>query len=90
MQINRIAWNLPHGIILPEDELRGLFVQLIGFGSMTLALHAHLMCPTAIAAFVRLSGFGGEVLMLALFFAGEIAESIVFLLGGGGRAVVEC
>lgn len=42
------------------------------------------MRETAVAAGVGLAGFGGEVLVLALFLAGEGAEAVVFLFGGGG------
>lgn len=42
------------------------------------------MRETAVAAGVGLAGFGGEVLVLALFLAGERAEAVVFLFGGGG------
>jgi hypothetical protein len=33
----------------------------------------------AVALLVSFGSFGGEVLMLALFFAGEVAEAVVFL-----------
>lgn len=42
------------------------------------------MRETAVAAGVGLAGFGGEVLVLALFLAREGAEAVVFLFGGGG------
>lgn len=56
---------------------------------MIFALGAHVMCFAAITGLVGLSGFGGVVLMLALFFARQVAESVVFLLGVAGGAVVE-
>lgn len=89
VQVDRVAVHLAHGVVLAEDELGRLPVVLVGFGGVLLALLRQLVRLAAVAALVRLLGACGEVLVLALLFAGEVAQAVVFLLGVAGRAVIE-
>jgi hypothetical protein len=66
-----------------------LFVVLVGFGCMRLALLRQLFRLAAVAALVGMLRLRGEVLVLALLFTSKIAQAIVFALGILRRAVVE-
>jgi hypothetical protein len=66
-----------------------LFVVLVGFGCMRLALLRQLFRLAAVAALVGMLRLRGEMLVLALLFASKIAEAIVFALRILRRAVVE-
>lgn len=84
MQINRIGGNFSHRIIFAKDKFRRLVVVGVGLRGVLFGFFRGRMRETAVAAGVGLAGFGGEVLVLALFLAGEGAEAVVFLFGGGG------
>jgi hypothetical protein len=73
VQVDGIAGHFAHGVVLAEDKFRSLFIVLIGFGGVFLALGAHFVGSTAVAALVGSSRLRGVVLVLALFFAGEVA-----------------
>jgi hypothetical protein len=81
VQVDGVAVDFADGVVLAEDELRGLLVVLVGFGGVRLALLRQLFRTGAIAALVGLLGLRSEVLVLALLFTSEVAEAVVFLLG---------
>jgi hypothetical protein len=58
-----------------------LFVVLVGFGGVLLALFTQAMRFTAIAALVGLLRLGREMLLLTLLFSCEVSKAIVLLLG---------
>lgn len=89
MQIDSVARHFAHGIVLTEYELGGLLVVVVGSGGMLLALGAHFVCPRAIAALVGLPRLCGIVLVLALLFTREIAQTVVLLLSARRGPVVE-
>lgn len=89
MQINGVAGNLADSIVLAEDEFGGLFVVVVCRCLMLLGLLAEVVCAGTVALFVGMSCFCGEVLVLALFFARQIAESVIFALRIRSRSVVE-
>ena len=89
MQIDGVAGHLANSIVLPEDVLRSLLVVIVGFRFMLLALLAELMRAGSIALLVCFARFGRIVLVLALLFAGEVAEAIVLALGIRRGTVVE-
>lgn len=81
MKVNGISRNLAHGVVLSKDEFGRLFVKLVGFRSVTLALSAHIMCPAAISSLIRLSGLSCKMLVLTLLFSCQIPKTIILLLG---------
>lgn len=89
VQVYCVAGNFTDGIVLPEDELGGLAVEVVGGGGVLLGLLGEVVGGAAVAGLVRLLCFRGEVLVLALFLPGLVAEALVFCFGGGGGAVVE-
>lgn len=89
VQVDGIAVDFAHGVVLAKDKLRGLLVVLVGFGSVRFALLRQLFRFCAITSLVCLLGACGEMLVLALLFTSEVTETVVFLLGISRRAVVE-
>lgn len=89
VQVDGVAGDFADGIVLAEDELRGLLVVGVGLGGVLLALLGEAMRPGAISFFISLVCLGGEVLVLAVFLAREVAETIILLLRARGRTVVE-
>jgi len=89
VQIYRIRRNFTHRVILPENEFGGLLVVVVGRRGVLFALLRGVVGARAVAGGVGLRGLSSEVLVFALFFAGEGAEAVVFGFGGGGGAVVE-
>jgi uncharacterized membrane protein YedE/YeeE len=89
VQVDSVAGDFAHGIVLTENELRGLLVVFVGFGGMRLALLRQLARPAAIAALVGLLGLRGEMLVLTLLFTSEIAEAVVLLLRITTWSVIE-
>lgn len=59
MQINGISLYTAIGVILPENELRRLFVVLLHLAPMRLALLGEVLGRRAIAARVRFLGLSG-------------------------------
>jgi hypothetical protein len=89
VQVDGVARDFAYGVVFAEDEFGGLFVVLIGFGCVRLALLRQLFRLAAVAALVGMLRLRGEMLVLALLFASKIAEAIVFALRILRRAVVE-
>jgi len=89
VQIYRVGCYFAYRIVLPENEFGGLFVVVVGRRGVLRAGLRGVMGAGAVAGGIGLRGLGGEVLVLALWFAGEGAETVVFGFGGGGGAVVE-
>lgn len=73
VQVDRIAVDLAHRIVLAEDVLRGLLVISVGLGGVLLALFTHAVRLGAVARLVCLACFRSEVLMLSLLFTREVA-----------------
>lgn len=89
VQVDGVAVDSAHGVVLAEDELGGLLVVLVGFGCVRLALLRQLLRAAAVAALVGLLRLCSEVLVLALLFTSEVAQAVVFALRITGRSVVE-
>lgn len=89
VQVDCVGVDFAHGVVFAEDEFGGLLVVLVCFGGVLFALVREVFGACAVAALVGLLGAGGEGLVLALLFAGEVAEAVVFVLGVYGGAVVE-
>lgn len=89
VQVDSVAVDSAHGVVLAEDEFGGLLVVLVGFGCVRLALLRQFLRPAAVAALVGLLRLRGEVLVLALLFTSEVAQAVVFALRITGRSVVE-
>lgn len=89
VQVDRVPGNFANGIVFSEDVFGRLLVDVVCFGLVFLGLRAHVVRRGAVSSLVRFSGFGGIVLVLALFFARKVAESVVLAFGVGGWAVVE-
>ena len=89
VQVDGVAVDFADGVVLAEDELGGLLVVFVGFGCVRLALLRQLFRLGAVAALVGLLRARGEVLVLALLFASEVAEAVVFALGITVGSVVE-
>jgi hypothetical protein len=89
VQVDSVARDFAYGVVFAKDELGGLLVVLVGFGCVRLALLRQLFCLAAVAALVGVLRLRGEMLVLALLFASQIAEAVVFALRILRRAVVE-
>ena len=89
MEIDCIAGDFPYGVVFAKDEFGGLFVVFICFGCVLFGLCRGIVGARSITPFVGLTRFSGVVLVLTLFFAGEVAETVVFLFGIGGGTVIE-
>jgi len=89
VQVDGVTVDFAHGVVFAEDELGGLLVVFVGFGSMRLALLRQLMRLAAVAALVGLLGTRGERLVLALLFTSKVAEAVILALGITRRTVVE-
>jgi hypothetical protein len=89
VQVDSVARDFAYGVVFAKDELGGLLVVLVGFGCVRLALLRQLFCLAAVAALVGMLRLRGEMLVLALLFASQIAEAVVFALRILRRAVVE-
>ena len=89
VQVDGVARDFADRVVLAEDVLGRLLVVCVGLRGVSLALLAHLVCACAIALLVRFARLGGVMLVLALFFAREVPQAVVFALGIGGRSVVE-
>lgn len=90
MQINRIIRDPVRRIILSENIITGLLVVIICFRAMLLSFFGKLVGEGTVAALIGLVGAVEAGTALAGFFVREVAESVVFLLGGRVDAVVEC
>ena len=73
VEVDGVACYFSLSVVFAEDELGGLLVVVVCFGCMLFGLLAEVVSSTAVTAFVCLACFGGEVLMLALLLAGEVA-----------------
>ena len=80
VQVDSVAGDFAHGIVLAENELGSLLVVFVGFGSMCLALLRQLMRLTTVAALVGLLRTRSERLVLALLFTRKITKAVVFAL----------
>lgn len=89
VQVDGVAGDFSHGVVLAKNEFRGLLVVGVGLRGVLFALFRVVVGRAAVARVVGLPGLRGEVLVLALFFAGEVSQAVVFLFGRGGGAVVE-
>ena len=89
MQINRIPIHPPHRIILPKDIIARLPIVLIDHRAVAFAFFGKLVRGGAVAAFVGLLRFGHAGGAFSGFLAGEGAEAVVFVGGGGVGGVVE-
>jgi hypothetical protein len=78
VQVNGIAVYFADGVVFAEDEFGGLLVVFVGFCCVILALLRQFVRLAAVAALIGLLGLRGEVLVLALLFAGEVAQTVVF------------
>ena len=67
MQIYRVGRYLAYRVVLPENELGGLLVVVVGRRGVLLALFRGIVGASAVAGGVGLRGLGGEVLVFALF-----------------------
>jgi len=56
MKVNRVIWDPPIGIVLPEDKIRGLLIELRHFCAVCLSLFRQVMSCCSISAFVGLTG----------------------------------
>lgn len=89
VQVNRVRVHAANGIVLAEDVVRGLLVVVVCFGGVLLGLGRHFVGSRAVSALVGLASLGGIVLVLRLFFAGEITQTVVLGLCVGRLLVVE-
>lgn len=80
VQVDGVAVDFSYGVVLAEDEFGGLLVVLVGFGCVSFALLRELFRFGTIAALVGLLGLRCKVLVLALLFASEVAQTVVFAL----------
>lgn len=68
MQIYGVRSNATFGVVLSEDELRGLLVVLFHLPAMLLSLLRQLFGPLAVAILVRLTGLYGLLEQLLGWF----------------------
>lgn len=56
VQVDRVGLDAPVGVVLAEDEVGGLLVVVVHAGGVRLALVGELLCGSAIAVFIGLTG----------------------------------
>lgn len=89
MQVYGVCINSSNSIILPEDEVRRLFIVLVHQLAVPLPLLGQLVREGAIAALVSLVSSVEAGLTLAALGLCEVAQAVVFGFCRGRLGVVE-